>query len=308
MATQHKPVVAIAGATGHLGQHITNTLLAPSFSSSFSRIILLTRSSPTSSTQLQTWQDQGAEVRQYSEDNLSASLSGIDVLVNCIGSPGHHFKDDLAKALPKTDVKLYLPSEFGVDHSVHDFAHPEWDAKKAHVALVKRTAPKVKVCSVYCGLFLEDAVCHWFGFEVEKRPPVFEAVGSADTKTSYTALEDVGRAVGVLALMPVEQVPGVVRLAGDTVSMRGVAGLMGGVSDEHIEVKEVGLDEYKRRTLESKVPKPSWYLRFLMGEGKLDHGVGGLGNQNEVVNPVELRWRWKTMKEWAKETGGRPGV
>jgi hypothetical protein len=31
-----------------------------------------------------------------------------------------------------------------------------------------------------------------------------------------------------------------------------------------------------------------------------------LGNQNELVNPGEGLWKWKTMREYAKETKGGP--
>lgn len=45
--------------------------------------------------------------------------------------------------------------------------------------------------------------------------------------------------------------------------------------------------------------------RVLMGEGKLDFSKE---NHNELVNPHESVWKWKTMEEYAKETKGRGSV
>jgi hypothetical protein len=65
----------------------------------------------------------------------------------------------LLQALPETDICLYIPSEFVVDHTIHDFLHPEWDAKKHHFAIAQEVLPKsTKVVRVFIGLFLEDSI------------------------------------------------------------------------------------------------------------------------------------------------------
>lgn len=38
-----------------------------------------------------------------------------------LASKGHHYKLKLVEALPKSSVKLYFPSEFGVDHYKNTF-------------------------------------------------------------------------------------------------------------------------------------------------------------------------------------------
>ncbi|MGG6497934.1 UNVERIFIED_CONTAM: hypothetical protein NY603_33920, partial [Bacteroidetes bacterium 56_B9] len=73
-----------------------------------------------------------------------------------------------------------------------------------------------------------------------------------------------------------------------------------------IAVKEIELNEYKRRAIAENVPDPMKYLRFLMGEGKINHTESGLGNDNELVNPGQSLWKWKTVSEYAKEVNGRP--
>lgn len=301
----HPPTVAILGATGHLGSHITSALLSPSTRPLFSQVILLSRHQP-SSPQLSQWQDSAsATLRTYSETNLAAYLAGVDVLINAIGPSGHDFKDRLLRALPDSPVKLYIPSEFGVDHYVHDFPHPEWDRKKAHFALARRLVPDVKICRVFIGLFLEDSVGPWFGFDTKRGR--YESVGPKGTPVSFTALGDVGRAVARLAGLKPEDVPEEVHIAGDTVSMGGVAEVMGEAGAGKIVVTEVDFGAFKKKTVEEGgTEDPSQYLRFLMGEGKIDHSDGGIGNDNELVNPEEKYWRWRTVSDLARETGGRP--
>ncbi|KAJ5574653.1 hypothetical protein N7450_008552 [Penicillium hetheringtonii] len=262
-----RPVVAIAGATGHLGRHVASAFLSPFFRSKFSDIILLSRKDASSIAGFES----NAEytVRKYDEDNISKALQGVQVLVNTVGPAGHSFKEKLLQALPQTDVEIYFPSEFGVDHYVHDFAHLEWDEKKKHFALAQKIIPNVKVCRLFCGLFLEDNRCC------------------------------AGHSAPDLA-------PSTLHVGGDTRSISEIASIMGDAGAGQIEVTEIPLDEYKKE----KTATPSWdpagYLRFLMGEDKIDHTDGGLGGDNELVNPQQLLWKWTTLADLAEHAGGRP--
>lgn len=73
-------------------------------------------------------------------------------------------------------MRLYFPSEFGVNHYLHDFEHDEWNAKKHHFRLAGELIPNIRVCRVYAGLFLEESVGPWFGFFTKQGR--YEAVGS----------------------------------------------------------------------------------------------------------------------------------
>lgn len=209
-------------------------------------------------------------------------------------------------ALKGTPVQLYIPSEFGVDHTVHDFSHPEWDAKKSHVSLARKVAPELQICQIFAGLFLEDSIGPWFGFDTKEGE--YECVGDPTAKVSFTGLGDVGRAVAALVCLPLEDIPRTIHLAGTTVSFEEIAGIMGAESGKEIRVRSIGLEEYKKEWLKSETRDPdvARYLRFLMGERKIDHERGALGNDCELVNPGEALWKWKGLEELAKETGGRP--
>jgi hypothetical protein len=125
----------------------------------------------------------------------------------------------------------------------------------------------------------------------------------------------VGKVLAVIAGMSeaeLEKVPAQLHISGTSASMSEVAELMANAQSmpkSEISVMTVDGAEYKRRTLESRARDPAPYLRFLMGNRSIDHrskAEGGIGNDNLLVNPGERWWKWKSMEDYAAETGGRP--
>ncbi|KAF5639737.1 isoflavone reductase family [Fusarium tjaetaba] len=267
----------------------------------FHDIIVLARSrSPKAENLIK----RGASLRLYTEDSLEEALAGVDVLINTVGPSGHHFKESLLRSIPASGVKLYFPCEFGVDHYVHDFQHEEWDAKKAHFQLASELIPDRSICRVYAGLFLEDSIGPWFGFDTKSGK--YEAVGDPGQKTSYTSMYDVGKALAILASQPVGTIPPEVHLSGDSKSMAEIAEIMEANGAGRIQVTSVPLESYKASVLAKPSPTPERYLRFLMGEGKIHHSTDGIGNQNDLVQVTGGLSTWMSMSELAKETHGRP--
>ncbi|KAJ5138556.1 uncharacterized protein N7515_003404 [Penicillium bovifimosum] len=305
MTPTAKPVVAIAGATGHLGKHITSAFLSSAFHDKFSEIILLSRKESTLFSPTEVRAGVKVTTRRYDTSNLSQALQGVHILVNAIGPSGHEFKTRIAATLPRTNIRLYFPSEFGVDHYGHDFAHLEWYEKKKHLANAQPVVTDMKICRVFCGLFLEDSIGPWFGLDTKNGR--YTSVGPPTKPVSFTGIGDVGKTVAALATMEVDMVPEIVHVGGDTRSVLEIAGIMRDAGAGEIEVSEVPYEEYKKKTTGGEASwDPAAYLRFLMADGSIDHTVNGLGSDNEFVNPGQRLWKWKTMEELAKETKGRP--
>ncbi|KAJ5733948.1 hypothetical protein N7493_002734 [Penicillium malachiteum] len=300
MASSIRPVVGIAGATGHLGQHVTSAFLSPLFRDQFSEVILLSRKESSTSAS----ENKKYTTRKYDETNLKDALQGVDILVDTIGHSGHTFKANLARALPHTNVRIYFPSEFGVDHYVHDFPHLEWDQKKKNLALAQELNPSIKICRVFCGLFLEDSIGPWFGFNTKNGK--YESVGSSHSPISFTDLGDVGRTVASLAALPDTQIPDTVHIAGDTRSFTEIADIMQAAGADAIQVEEIPLQKHKEEHISTTSWDPANYLRFLIGENKINHTIDAMGNNNDLVNPGEQRWNWKTLNDLAKDTEGQP--
>lgn len=297
------PVVAVAGGTGVLGKEIVRALLDPQFRGKYQDVILLTRNanSPSALEGI----SKGAIVREYSTDNeraITNALAGVDILINVVAPVDKEFENKIAAAVtsPSSNIKLYLPSEFGVEHYLHDFKHPVWDKKKAHVEAVSGRKD-LKLCLVFPGLFTEYSIGPWLGLNTKEGK--YELIGSGDTPVSFTSIVDIGNAVAsALANIPVESFPKKLYFSGDPVTLRQVAEIMKAAGANEIEVSNLDLAEYKAKTLSTTGSDPAACLRFLMAEEKINNEK----NDNELVNPGGKLWKWRTMKEYAKETRGRP--
>lgn len=273
-----------------------NALLSPTFRSSYSQVILLTRQDAINS-KVADLEKAGAVIRTYTDSTLLNSLHDVNILVCALNLSGHHTKDALLEVLSKTKISLYIPSEFGVDHSIHDFKHPLWDSKKEHAITAQKARPGIKVCRVYCGLFLEDSLTvPYLGLQTSSGK--FEAIGSADQKISFTSIVDNGKVIASLGTLTIGDVPDEVRVASDTISPKAVAELWNAKKENKIVVSQVDLKEFKEKTLGAETVGAGACLRLLQGEGKIDHSEAGLGNHNELVNPGESKWKWSKVAGW----------
>ncbi|CAI7568492.1 unnamed protein product [Penicillium glandicola] len=299
-----RPVVAIAGATGHLGKHITTAFLSSTFQDKFAEIILLSRNESSLFQPSPSQPGVKLTTRRYNEHNLEEALQGIQILVNTIGPSGHDFKTKIAATLPRTAIRVYFPSEFGVDHYIHDFAHLEWDAKKKHLSNAQSVITNTKICRVFCGLFLEDSIGPWFGLDTQNGK--YASVGSSRTPVSFTSLDDVGRTVASLATLSTEKIPDVVHVGGDSRSIVEIAGIMESAGAGRIDIDCLPYEKYKAETTAEASWRPAAYLWFLMGDGGIAHTAAFLGDDNDLVNPGQRLWKWKTVEDLAKETNGQP--
>jgi hypothetical protein len=133
---------------------------------------------------------------------------------------------------------------------------------------------------------------------------VWSPIGKATTPSAFTALEDIGKAVAALCRLPPEKIPDHVRIVGDNISFKDASEAMTAVSGDKIALKEIDLDSFKKETTKRTEGDPASFIRFVMGEGKLDFSE----NENELVNPGEKDFKWKTVKDYAKEVGGKPWI
>ncbi len=161
---------------------------------------------------------------------------------------------------------------------------------------------KAKVCRIYVGLLLEDSIGLWFGMDVKRK--MFNAIGSADIPVSLAAFRDVGHVVAQLARMPYEDIPPKLRISGDASTMKQVAEVMENAGSPSLTVRTTDLEGYKNAAIGENTADPMKYLRFLTGKGKIDYSASG----DELVNPKQEIWRWKTVKQYAEEVKGQPWV
>ncbi|EPS98925.1 hypothetical protein FOMPIDRAFT_1024474 [Fomitopsis schrenkii] len=311
--------VVLVGATGGLGRDVANVFLT-SHKPFFSRIIVTARD--TTTPEAKALAEKGAELVLVNPLDPVASFTkafqGVDAVANLLGETPHEFRDAVGEAAIKSGVAVYFPSEFGVDHRINDFPgydFADWVFKGQHARKYRQLgAGKTKVISVYTGLFLEILIGAHFGFDTASL--VYTSVGSSDAKTATTAKADIGRALAELALLALNpetaaSVPDDVHVAGNNVSWREVRDIVQRVRVElgvqpagDIKLDSVDLAAFKenlrKEQLEKPKPGPLDHLRVLIGEGKLDFSK----NNNELINPGQSIWKWKTVEDLVREKGG----
>jgi NmrA-like family len=118
--------VAVAGGTGDIGAYISRALLSSTWRPSFSEIRILTRNvSSATARELQLLGGILIRVDFTQKSTVVEAIEGCDVVVNAVGSKGHgpEAREVIARAVVETStVKLYLPSEYGIDHRRRDFS------------------------------------------------------------------------------------------------------------------------------------------------------------------------------------------
>jgi len=301
--------VAIAGGSGNIGFEITRAFLDPQYyPSKFGKVIVLTRN--PASDKAKALEKHGATLVEVGEVISSENLEGVDVVVNALTHDAStEARDAVAKAAAEAKVKVYFPSEFGLDHRLNGFEHPAWASKAAHDKLARDlSGGQTKVVSVYTGHFLEGAIGPWFGFDVKSG--VFTSIGPKSAKFTLTSKPDVAKSITRLAILSTENpssVPDIVRIGGDFVSFEDVANALSAESGETIKINEEDGQKFFEELHAKGHEKGDilGYIRYLNGTGKVDFSGD---NQDELVNPGQSLWQWKTVKEYAKETKGKPHV
>lgn len=203
---------------------------------------------------------------------------------------------------------------------MNDF--PGWDnllwlSKVEHCEKARKLADgKVKVITVANGLFFETAFAPWFGFDTANL--TYTCLGSPDTKLAFTGTPDIGRAVAVLSLLALSpdsssRVPDYVRIVGEHLSYREVRDIVQRIRDKagveprgEIALKSEDLEEFKKKVREQYLKEPptlpTAHIRLHAGEGKLIFSE----NDNELVNPGQKGWKWKSVEEYINDIGGKP--
>ncbi|ETW84890.1 hypothetical protein HETIRDRAFT_165861 [Heterobasidion irregulare TC 32-1] len=311
--------IAIAGGTGSLGREISTVFLTAPYRVFFSQVIVFTRDINSASAralaglgavlhQIVAQPDSGSE----DKDVLRDALRGVDAVINALGGDADKgLMDRLFDAALASGVAVYFPSEFGADHRLNNFPgfeHEVWAHKREHAARARarvvENSGDMKIIAVYVGWFMEEAIRPIYGFDTDRG--VYTCYGSPSQKFALTSKADVARAVAelsILSMSPVmaSSVPDHVRIAGQIASYEKVKDVVKQETGIEVTLASEDLRQHKVRLEENRAEGPIEYIRVLMGEGKLDFS-GDV--QNELVNPDERSWKWKTLEDEIREVKG----
>ncbi|KAG8881603.1 hypothetical protein FRB97_009356 [Tulasnella sp. 331] len=291
--------VAVIGATGNLGPSIVKAFLnlRPE---AISRVIVLTRN--PKSENAKALEMLGAEMVQINGPIYAGTLKGVDVLVNSLGTgvPMDE-KDTLFKEAAASGVKVYFPSEYGVDHRYGPQNHVWFNEKERHSSAARNEAPgQLKVIKLYIGMFTEIIFSPFFGLDNKSGVYTSLGLGTSDKKVAITSTADIGAAIARLSTLAVadpQSVPDDVRISGDNKSWNELADIVGRATGKTIKVVEEPVEGADDKDGED-LPALARLLRLNFARGAVDFSKD---NDNELVNPGQKYWTWKTTEVYARD-------
>ncbi|AKK00491.1 aromatic alcohol reductase [Pseudomonas brassicacearum] len=153
-----------------------------------------------------------------SEEHLAASFNAFDTLVSCLGfvaGPGTQRK--LTRAALQSDIKRYVPWQFGVDYDAIGRGSPQdLFNEQLDVRDLLRAQSRVQWLIISTGMFTSFLFEPGFGV-VDLDNNTVRALGSWDTAVTVTTAHDIGRLTATI-LFDSTLRNQVVYIAGDTLT------------------------------------------------------------------------------------------
>jgi len=149
-------------------------------------------------------------------EQLAARFSGFDTLISCLGFvAGSGTQVKLARAALQSEVKRYVPWQFGVDYDVIGRGSPQdlFD-EQLDVRQLLRAQSRLQWLIISTGMFTSFLFEPAFGV-VDLAQNTVRALGSWNTAVTVTTPEDIGRLTAVILFDPA-LVNQVVYVTGDT--------------------------------------------------------------------------------------------
>jgi len=170
-----------------------------------------------------------------SEEQLAASFSAFDTLVSCLGfvaGPGTQRK--LTRAALQSDIKRYVPWQFGVDYDAIGRGSPQdlFD-EQLDVRDLLRAQSRVQWLIISTGMFTSFLFEPGFGV-VDLDNNTVRALGSWDTAVTVTTAQDIGRLTATI-LFDSTLRNQVVYIAGDTLTYGQLADTVERLLDRALE-------------------------------------------------------------------------
>jgi hypothetical protein len=148
--------------------------------------------------------------------------------------------------------------------------------------------------------------------------------GNGDTPLTVTSKTDISRSIVELIKMSLKMpdtVPSRIRIAGTNCTPREIVEIFNRASKGKTYIKLVPLsDEEAQRFMTKDTMKPppnlpkEFDLDYIYDVATRVFRMSGSGgnldfskrNDNELVNPGESKWKWKTIENYAEEVEGMP--
>ncbi|KAH0614050.1 uncharacterized protein H6S33_005936 [Morchella sextelata] len=295
MSSSYRPVVAIAGLGGVLGQATLDALLSPQFASSFQlpiRVLMRDPSrfgGPVHSAGMAAYLGVDYEDPEVLDD----ALENVDVVINLLGMYPRSWIS-LGDAAYRCGAKLYIPSEFGPDHRMFTFPSP-LSAKQEQSQRSREDG--IKTVQIFCGMLMDYVIPSgsWFGVDLPNRhiDAVVPGGGRAEPKISFTSIGDVAMAIASVARRRPSTLPDVIHIAGDTCTLRQLGEHWQTITRSRVHIATTDLASFRQGVLERGSSNLALYYRLAAGEGLLNYGSS---NANAWLS-TGVQWQWKSIQQ-----------
>ncbi|PYE50511.1 NmrA family NAD(P)-binding protein [Deinococcus yavapaiensis] len=272
------PTIALAGATGDLGSRIARALISRG-------AVVLALVRPDISAADRTHLTALGLTLAEADPNDVGAMAGVLQGTKCVVSALNGLHDVilgrqgvLLNAAVQAGVPRFIPSDYSEDFTrTTPGDNRNLDLRREFMA--RADLAPIQVTSVLNGAFMD-----MLGAEMPIIQPMIHRIlywGNADQPLDFTTKDDV--AVYVAAAAMDDRTPRFLRISGDTLSARELAGVMSEVTSERYQTLHVGslrmlglmIKVAQRVAPQPRETFPAWqgmqYMRDMFsGQGKLD--------------------------------------
>jgi uncharacterized protein YbjT (DUF2867 family) len=159
--------IAIIGATGNVGKHVTKAILAKKYEVK----VLVRDLTDSNKAILEECKSAGAKVVKVDVNDkkaLTEAFKGVTHVVSCVASGAIPNQSTSILAAKDAGVKYFYPSEYGVDDVTHKISTSAAFQGKAKIREEVVNAGLTCV-SIITGFFLEWALSPFYSFDFEKK-------------------------------------------------------------------------------------------------------------------------------------------
>jgi len=226
--------------------------------------------------------------------HLASLFAPFDMVIGCTGMAlpsGTQMK--VSRAVLEAGVRRYIPWQFGLDYDAigRESAQDLFD-EQLDVRALLRGQERTEWVIVSTGMFMSFLFERAFGV-VDLEEGRVQALGSWENELSVTTVEDIGRVVAEIVLVGVGE-RGVVYVAGDIVSMRRLADLVGMVLGRCSERSVKTVEQLERELTEDPNDVMRKYRAVFAA------GVGISWDMAETFN-AKHGIKTVSVEEWASQ-------
>ena len=229
------PIVVVAGAAGDLGRRITEHLVKRSASV---RALLRVDASEEDRQRVESLGAVGVAADVGDVGSVAAACEGADCVVSALSGLREVVLDRqsvLIDAAARAQVPRFISSDFSADYTRTEPGHNRnFDLRREFMGRADRA--RIAVTSILNGAFMD-----MLGAEMPIIQPRIRAVlywGDADQPLDFTTRDDTAAYTAAAALDATT--PRQLRIAGDTLSARDIAGIMSELSHQEYRALRAG--------------------------------------------------------------------